>query len=689
MMIHKLKTYFILLLFLSSCIKEDLSTIADVQVNAEWIIPLVDLSLGVLDILPEDEHIVVDEDSLLRVIYRDENIKTIMGDSLLQFSGEQFIERELIVGIVDLDDFESTIGVSLGSMTNEMNPAIAEPIIQAAALPLAYFPPLNSVFGGAYSYEAFDNFEYLDIATGTLYLELYNTLAIEIEGLNLGLMNVVSQEIIAEFTFSDIAVGEVVGATVELEGVTLFNELSIVILEFTSPGSGLDPGNEASWLSFDLSDEIICSIYAQNMTVHSGNIVFPDIELDADTSSIAFDLADDVVLSQIDFSAGILDISYNSTVHHPIEVLVEIPNLFLDGSSFTEVIIIENTEGTGEESISWALGGSSIELTDNSNEILFYYLGNIDSNGNLLDFDSEDFVHLNISLTGMEFSYVQGYFGQQIEVVTEGSVAIDTEFIDRFSDGVSLVDPKLYITAASNVGIPIELNLDFEGQTDSEIENLNAFPFNIEAPSLFGGYAIVSTITEFNSMNSSIVELVNIHPHTMVFSGEVLTNPNGEVEPNFIHSGSEIVVGFEMDIPVDISVDNLILSDTMDVSIEEINDLDHFGLRAFISNGFPLSADIELFFVDSINNTVLDSLIIQEISAGEVNAVGDVESAAVLDIILAISNDRMEAIIEAHKVYAEVKMSSMNTISSSVKIYTDYRFNLALGLVLDIESGGQ
>ena len=71
-MMPKLKTYFILLLFLSSCIKEDLSTIADVQVNAEWIIPLVDLSLGVLDILPEDEHLVVDEDSLLRVIYRDE-----------------------------------------------------------------------------------------------------------------------------------------------------------------------------------------------------------------------------------------------------------------------------------------------------------------------------------------------------------------------------------------------------------------------------------------------------------------------------------------------------------------------------------------------------------------------------------------------------------------------------------------
>jgi hypothetical protein len=689
MMMPKLKTYFILLLFLSSCIKEDLSTIADVQVNAEWIIPLVDLSLGVLDILPEDEHLVVDEDSLLRVIYRDENIKTIKGDSLLQFSGEQFIERELIVGIVDLDDFESTIGVSLGSMTDEMNPAIAESIIQAAALPLAYFPPLNSVFGGEYSYEAFDNFEYLDIATGVLYLELYNTLAVEIEGLNLGLMNVVSQEIIAEFTFSDIAVGELVGATVELEGVTLFNELSIVILEFTSPGSGLDPGNEDSWLAFDLSDEIICSIYAQNMTVNSGNIVFPDIELDADTSSIAFDLAEDVVLTQIDFSAGILDISYNSTVHHPIEVLVEIPNLFLDGSSFTEVLIIENTESTGEESLSWALDGSSIELIGNSNEIQFYYLGNIDSNGNLLDFDSEDFVHLNISLTGMEFSYVQGYFGQQIEVVTEGSVAIDTEFIDRFSDGVSLVDPKLFITATSNVGIPIELNLDFEGQTDSEIENLNAFPFNIEAPSLFGGDDIVSTITEFNSMNSSIVELVNIHPHTMVFSGEVLTNPNGEVEPNFIYAGSEIVVGFEMDIPVDISVDNLILSDTIDVAIEEINGLNHFGLRAFISNGFPLSAEIELFFVDSLNNTVLDSLIIPEIYAGEVNAVGDVESPAVLDIILEISDDRMEAIIEANKIYAEVKMSSINNNSSSVKIYTDYRFNLALGLVLDIESGGQ
>ena len=138
-----------------------------------------------------------------------------------------------------------------------------------------------------------------------------------------------------------------------------------------------------------------------------------------------------------------------------------------------------------------------------------------------------------------------------------------------------------------------------------------------------------------------------------------------------------------------LSVDNLILSDTMDVAIEEINGLNHLGLRAFISNGFPLIADIELFFIDSLNNTVLDSLIIPEISAGGVNAFGDVESSAVIDILLEISNDRMEAIIEANKIYAEVKMSSMNNNSSSVKIYTDYRFNMAIGLVLDIESGGQ
>jgi len=688
-MIPKLKTYFILLLFFSSCIKEDLSTITDVQVNSEWIIPFIDLSLGVLDILPEDEHLVVDEDSLLRVVYRDENIKTIKGDSLLQFSGEQFIERELIVGIVDLDDFESTIAVSLGSMTDEMNPVLAEPIIQAAALPLAYFPPLNSVFGGEYSYEAFDDFEYLDIATGVLYLELYNTLAVDIEALNLGLMNVVTQEIIAEFTFSDIAVGALVGVSAELEGTTLFNELSIVILEFTSPGSGLDPSNEDSWLAFDLSDEIICSIYAQNMTVNSGNIVFPDLELDADTSSITLDLADDVVLTQVDFSAGTLNVSYNSTIHHPLEVLVEIPSIFIDGSPFTEVLIIENTESSGDESISWNLEGASIEFLGTANELQFSYLGSIASNGNLLDFDSEDFVHLNINLTEMEFSYVQGYFGQQIELVTEGTTAIETNFIDRFSNGVSVVDPKLYITAESSVGIPIELNLDFEGLADSEIENLNAFPFNIDAPSLYGGDSIVSSITEFNSMNSSIVDLVNIHPHTMVFSGEVLTNPNGEVEPNFIYAGSEIVVGFEMDIPVDISVDNLIFSDTMEVLIEEIDDLNHFALRAFISNGFPLGADIELFFIDSLDNNVLDSLIIPEISAGEVNAVGDIETPAVLDIIIEVNEARMEAIIEANTVYAEVKMTSINNNSSSVKIYTDYRFNMALGLVFDIEMGGQ
>ena len=127
----------------------------------------------------------------------------------------------------------------------------------------------------------------------------------------------------------------------------------------------------------------------------------------------------------------------------------------------------------------------------------------------------------------------------------------------------------------------------------------------------------------------------------------------------------------------------------MDVSIEGIDDLDHFGLRAFISNGFPLSADIGLFFMDSVNNTILDSLIIHEVSSGQINANGVIVSPEILDILIEITNAKMETIVEANRIYAEVKMSSINDNSNSVKIYTDYRFKMALGLVLDIESGGQ
>lgn len=679
------KSLFIVLC-ISSCLKEDLNLASDVELDAQWILPLLDLSVGVLDVLPNDEHIVVDSDSLVRVVYRDSIFKTIKGDSLLDFDGGTSVVQEFNVGVVELDDFESNVDVSLGEMTQEMDEELANSIIDAATYESAYFPPLNSIFGGQYSYEAFDNFSYIEINSGLLTLSLQNNLAISIETLIIGLMNDDTGQVVAEFSFSDIGVGSFASSQISIEGITLFNELSIVIIDFSSVGSGSDPFDESSWLSFNLSDELHFSILAQDMTIQSGNMVYPDVDLETDSTSIDLNMESDVTLSQVDFSGGVIQLEYHSSIHHPIDLYLQIPSLVVDGIPFEEQLVLEYT-GSGLASFSWDLSGASLELNGIDNAIEFYYTGSILSNNQLVDFSSDDSLQMELSIEGMEFSYVQGYFGQELSSFDDELLSVDNAFVERFSEGVTLVDPSLTIFANSTVGIPLEVDFTFEGQSETASQFLNAFPFQIQAPSIGSGDAMVFSSVLYDVGNSSIEDLIAIRPNTFLFSGNVLINPQGYIEPNFVSSDSEINLGFEIDIPLDIHVDQFTMTDSVAVDVNEIDVLDAFTLKAYISNEFPLGAEVKVLFKDTVANINLDSLQINEVLAAEVGPDGEVTSPSNTELMIDFPASKLASLIAAHELIAEVHLDSQNSFSSPVKIYTDARFKMSLGLMLDVESG--
>lgn len=687
----RFKYFILLLLIFPSCIKEDLSKISDVEANAEWIVPLLDVSVGVLDVLPEDEHFVVDEDSLLRIVFRDENIKTIYGDSLFVFSEQEAVKEDMSIGVVDLDDFESAISISLGEMAEEMEdvPDVIESLTLAAQNDFAYFTPINSQYGGEYGYMPFDNFEYVQVNSGQLSIEITNDLPVEIQSIKLGLINLNTEEVVANFDYENIGLGQTVSDTSPLENALLYNEVAIEIIQFITEGSGPDPLDVEQWVEVNLSDELHFSIFTQNMNVNSGKIIYPDVNMEGDTSTMSLDLASDIDLNEVVFETGILEIKYNSTIHHPIEAHIQIPNLYDNGVPFSEIIPISNTQNSGSVTIERSIVNNKLDMTSNLNQLEFNYSGTLESNGELVEFDVEDFVELEVNMKDLKFAYVEGYFGQTVEEIDAGEIDLEVDFIERFGEGVILTNPQLFINSSSNIGLPIDMNLEFIGQSESGDVDLEAETFSVNTPSIEEGNITVFSTSEFNSSNSNLVNLINSHPSSISFSGKVITNPEGNVSTNFIYSNSEIRLGFEMDIPIDIKVDDLSMTDTVKINLEDDEDVEAFDLRVFVSNDFPINAGMKLYFMDTVNNITLDSLLIDEIQASTVNADGVVDQPAILELVLNLDSERIDAIKNSDQAIAQVELSSLNEVSNSVKIYTDYRFKASVGLVLKIQSGSE
>ena len=151
--------------FLISCLKEDVSNISGIELESNWLIPIFDFSIGIVDVLSfvEIEDYQVDSDSLLHIIVREDSLITIQADSLLDFDQEQNVQVDFSIGNVNLEDFSSQVNISLLQISSQLDSLSALSLINAANMSSTYFPPININYGGAYPYESFADFNYINM----------------------------------------------------------------------------------------------------------------------------------------------------------------------------------------------------------------------------------------------------------------------------------------------------------------------------------------------------------------------------------------------------------------------------------------------------------------------------------------------------------------------------------------------
>ena len=158
--------------------------------------------------------------------------------------------------------------------------------------------------------------------------------------------------------------------------------------------------------------------------------------------------------------------------------------------------------------------------------------------------------------------------------------------MDPYLSDIDFVNPKLFIKSKNSIGVPLELNLNIVGENEFQQQALEIQPFMISPPNIYSLGEEVQELFEFNSSNSSIIEMVSVFPDEIYYSGSVMTNPNANIETNFIENESKIEIGFEIDIPAEINIDNLIYTDTLSIPEIELENYDTVQLRILLETIF-------------------------------------------------------------------------------------------------------
>lgn len=401
------------------------------------------------------------------------------------------------------------------------------------------------------------------------------------------------------------------------------------------------------------------------------------------TTSYNFDNPSGVRLDSMLTKSGLLKINLNSDLQHGGLIKVSFPTFVNNGSPLSFELPLDYNGSTP------VLGNSTTNLDnytisiDNStgNQIPVTYEITINYSGNSIS--PQDSIRLSIESENLQFKSFFGYAGQQTISFPEDSLPLAL-FQGAIGGSFYVAEPKLSINTVNGFGIPIDVQFN---KFDANTVNSGTFPIqlpqnpvSLNAPTTPGDSARTSIVLDAN--NSNIDNVVSALPKEFIFDFTALLNPGGDLGQNFVIDNIGSSVSLQFELPLVGTVSNYVLIDTLDFDFDNTQLLDAAIFRTNIKNGFPVDADLQIYFADA-NARILDSLFIGQkkiITSGTIDANGKVIQSTNEIVDTEVDKIGLTNLFRSSKVIIKANLSTTNNGATVVRFYDDYRLDVKLGM---------
>lgn len=296
-----------------------------------------------------------------------------------------------------------------------------------------------------------------------------------------------------------------------------------------------------------------------------------------------------------------------------------------------------------------------------------------------------------LEFSSLEFSYLEGYFGQfEVQIPTD-SLAFG--FLDKWEQGeLSLVNPSLSFLFHHNYGAPIDIKTEqfsFETFTlgTQNIEHaplINGFPLNY--PNLSEVGQLKTTPLLLTANNSNVVDAISGIPYQMNYNFLGIINPDDDSSiQNHVLDEVQFDIDIEASIPIYGTAKGFTFEKTYDLDFSEFDDFEEVGLKVVAENGFPIDVDIQIYFLDT-DEMIVDSLYTPErmplFMAAATDSDGTVTSPTATEDVSVLGKGRFEIVTsEAVSIKIATSFETPNDGSTPVRIYDYYDLIVKLGLV--------
>ncbi|MEZ4910058.1 MAG: hypothetical protein R2774_04255 [Saprospiraceae bacterium] len=370
-----------------------------------------------------------------------------------------------------------------------------------------------------------------------------------------------------------------------------------------------------------------------------------------------------------------------------IDVTMRILELEKDGKKFETKFTIPFNGNLPSQYTTPNISLQDWVMTSESNTITFHYTATL-PDGSKVKLDN---CYMTFDL--ILFSYVDGYLGYHTFPV-KGST-IDVNLFDQWkSGGFDFMDPKIVLSVENAFGLPVRSRVNSMELTSITGNNLSLQSSFINTgidfayPSFDEIGQVKITNFSFNNTNSNIREVFNEKTKTITYDIEALVNPDRDTTiKGFINRDSYFKVDVAVEVPLLGSIQQVVLSDTVDSDLPDFEDVISGQLKFITKNDFP--ADV-IFYVDFLdaNNAIILSLFDNQGFVLKAAPLKADDTTGPSDEVITFEELDVNEINALRSSKRIVLTAKLNTTESDVKkplwILDRYGVDIKLGAILNV-----
>jgi hypothetical protein len=671
-----------------SCYKEEYSLddyTLNFEINPEFVLPIGYGSLKITDIVKQSDS----------VLYNGDSIEIhFVEDTIVSFSSEDFFNMPQQTN----DDVVFNLGIRTAKNDTGVTSLPLDTLFPGTFTGVANgtsiaFPAFSNLTG-SFSLDSLTSFDWVEIETGTLKMEIQNNLPVTVTQLEINLRNLDDNSLIGNFVFSNIASGATGSDEEDLDNKIMQNEMYAEMVSFSTA--------ENSSATMDHSDDLLVKLIIHETYLRRGRAILPDQEFYSDSTDIVINFEDNDDIHVLGLSNGKINYDLYSFIEEEMSFRVVLPNTTKNNQSVdTTITVGQMSQGSTTGAIN--LSGSLTELDANSIPVI--YKGYIVSSGEWVDFDFSDEVNYNSTIYNSDLTvdFAQGFFASDTITVDDNIFENEMETMEGFEGGFELTNPSITIDYTNSYGLPIVLDLDFTGVYEGQNDvGLNLPPLYLGYPLQASDDPVSGSITYNKDNVPEIVNFLRFPPADLISArGNSISNPAGPpAQENFISNKSRIVVGMKMVLPLELKSENIILNKVVSNGLykgdEENSDEGNSGSGGFeysiekatlaykIKNGFPMDLDFSLILYDSVSLVRYDTINISKFIAATVDSKGIVTEAREFTGTTIITEPIYENMVNhanSFILYGAINTTKNNSgVAQPVKILTTYSIDFKIGL---------